>query len=192
MSDQPSSGAEFLQNVSQLLTELRELTTLFESHHGEPSLHDEGLTAALTPANITSSSSHGHEAASSSLNHQMCQSLYLASLIYVRAICHDIPFGDSINLDTIQLLRQTLRPTLLVGWRELPGALLWVLLVGMAAERDRGMGNMLAGYTSMICHCIGFRHWGAVREILQRFMAIEAKVDRRAASRVSRDRNGAC
>ena len=54
------------------------------------------------------------------------------------------------------------------------------------------MGNMLAGYTSMICHCIGFRHWGPVREILQRFMAIEAKVDKRAASRVSRDGNGAC
>ncbi|KAK3172394.1 hypothetical protein OEA41_005715 [Lepraria neglecta] len=182
-SYQLSEGSSLLQNLSQLLTEMQTLTSLFETHHGDASLHDTGITTALTPANESFYSDYCQE---TSINYQMYQSLYLAGLIYTRALSRDIPFGHPTNLSNMLLLRETLEPTLLVGWRDLPGALLWVLLVGTAAEREGGEGNALAVNLSSTCNCIGFRHWDTVREILQRFMAIEKKVDERA-SRASGD-----
>ena len=186
-SYQPSEGSSLLQNLSQLLSEMQTLTSLFETHLGDASLHDTGITAALTPAN---ESFYSGDCQKTSINYQMYQSLYLAGLIYTRALSHDIPFGHPTNLSNMLLLRETLEPTLLVGWRDLPGALLWVLLVGTAAEREGGEGNSLAVNLSSTCNCIGFRHWDTVREILQRFMAIEKKLDERA-SRASGDQNGA-
>ena len=186
-SYQPSEDSSLLQNLSQLLSKMQTLTSLFETHHGDASLHDTGITAALIPAN---ESFYSDDCRETSINYRMYESLYLASIIYTRALSRDIPFGHPTNLSNMLLLREALEPTLLVGWRDLPGALLWVLLVGTAAEREGGEGNALAVNLSSTCNCIGFRHWDTVREILQRFMAIEKKVDERA-SRASGDQNGA-
>ena len=171
----PSTNSSLSRNSFVLLSEMHELTRLFDNHRSEASLYDLGFRSferSLYP---------DHQAMTSdSIDDKMHQCLWLAGRIYTRTLTNDIPFGHPSNLATLGLLRKSLKPTLLGGWRDLPGALLWVLLVGTAAERDCREGNFLAGCLSSTCLYIGFRHWDAVRDILERFMAIEDKVDERA------------
>ena len=111
---------------------------------------------------------------------RMRQALRMTSRIYALALVHDVPFAHPSNRNALRILQRMLESTILVGWTDLPGALLWVLLVGAAAERGQGEGNILTAYLSTTCTYMGFRHWDAVREILVRFLAVEDQLDARA------------
>ena len=117
---------------------------------------------------------------------RMDRVLHLAAAIYGLALAYNRPFGHPENRKPLRLLQKLIESTILVGWKDLPGALLWALLVGTAAERDSGEEKIITRYLANICLYVGVRHWDAVKEILTKFLAIEDLLDERMG-RPSRD-----
>ncbi len=164
---------------------MRRLTRAFSDLDENSSLDQQGLRDSL--ASYTQDLYSPEQAIlTGTVEEKMSQALHITSRIYALALVHDVPFGHPNNRKALQILQQLLESTILVGWTDLPGTLLWVLLVGAASERDYGEGNIIVGYLSAICNYIGLRHWDAVREILVKFMAVEDKLDARAG-RPARD-----
>ena len=158
---------------------MRRLTRAFCDHDENSSLDQPGLRDSL--ASYTQDIYSPEQAIlTGTVEEKMNEAIHITCRLYALALLHDVPFGHSNNRKSLLILQQLLESTILVGWTELPGVLLWVLLVGAAAERDHGEGNVIAGYLAAVCNYIGMRHWDAVREILVTFLAIEDKLDARA------------
>ena len=158
---------------------MRRLTRAFTDHDENSSLDQQGLRDSL--ASYTQDLYSPEQAIlTGTMEEMMSEALHITSRIYALALLHDIPFGHPNNRKALQSLQQLLESTILIGWTDLSGALLWVLLVGAAAERDLGEGNIIAGYLTAICNYIGLRYWDPVREILETFLAVEDKLDARA------------
>ncbi len=158
---------------------MRRLTRAFSDHDEDSSLDQQGLRHSL--ASYTQDLYSPEQAIlTGTVEGKMSEALHITSRLYALALLHDVPFDHPNNRKALRILQQLLESTILVGWTNLPGVLLWVLLVGAAAERDQGEGNIIAGYLAAICTYIGLRHWDAVREILETFLAVEDKLDARA------------
>lgn len=161
---------------------MRRLTRAFCDHDEHSSLDQQGLRDSL--ASYTQDLYSPEQAIlTATVEEKMSEALHITSRIYTLALLHDVPFGHPNNRQALQILQQLLESTVLVGWTDLSGALLWVLLVGAAAERDQEEDHTIAGYLTAICNYIGLRHWDGVREILETFMAVEDKLDARAGRR---------
>ena len=158
---------------------MRRLTRAFSDHNGNSSLDQQGLRDSF-PSCTQDLYTPEQAVPTGTVEEKMSQALRITSRIYALALIHDVPFGHPSNRKALQLLQRLIESTILVGWTDLPGALLWVLLVGTALERDQGEGNILTAYLSTTCHYIGFRHWDLVRDTLVTFLAIEDKLDARA------------
>ncbi|KAK0510174.1 hypothetical protein JMJ35_007568 [Cladonia borealis] len=167
------------QRTSESIETMRRLTRAFCNHDENSSLDQPGLRDSLS--SYTQDIYSPEQAILiGTVEEKMSEAIYITCRLYALALLHDVPFGHSNNRKSLLLLQQLLESTILVGWTDLPGVLLWVLLVGAAAERDHGEGNVIAGYLAAVCNYIGMRHWDAVREILVTFLAIEDKLDARA------------
>ena len=157
---------------------MRRLTRAFSEHDENSSLDQQDLRDSL--ASYTQDLYLPEQSIfAGTLEEKISEALYITSRIYALALAYDVPFGHPRNRKALKTLQQLLESTILVGWTNLPGVLLWVLLVGAAAERDHGEGNIIAGYLAAICNYIGMRHWDAVREILITFLAVEDRLDAR-------------
>lgn len=178
-SSQTPSVLQSPQGTSEVIETMRQLTRAFCDQDENSSLDQQGLRDSL--ASYTQDIYSPEQAIlAGTVEEKMSEALHIACRLYALALLHDVPFGHPNNRKALQILQQLLESTVLVGWTDLPGVLLWVLLVGAAAERDHGEGNVIAGYLSAICNYIGMRHWDAVREILVTFLAVEDKLDARA------------
>ena len=179
-SPQNLSVPQSPQGTPQVIETMRRLTRAFSDHEENSGLDQQGLRDSLASYTQEDLYSPEQTILTGSVEEKMSEALHITSRMYVLALVHDVPFGHPNNRRALQILQQLVESTILVGWTDLPGALLWVLLVGTAAERDLGEGNIIAGYLSAICNYVGFRHWDAVREILITFLAVEDKLDGRA------------
>ena len=158
---------------------MRRLTHAFSDLNGNSSLDQQGLRDSF-PSCTQDLYAPEQAILTGTVEEKMSQALRITSRIYALALIHDVPFGHSSNRKALQHLQRLIESTILVGWTDLPGALLWVLLVGTALERDQKEGNILTAYLSTTCHYIGFRHWDLVRDTLMTFLAVEDKLDARA------------
>ena len=178
-SSQAPSVPQHPEGTSQVIEIMRRLTRAFSDHDEDPSLDQQDLRDSV--ASYTQDLYSPEQSIfTGTVEERISEAIHITSRIYTLALLHDVPFGHPRNLKALQTLQQLLESTILVGWTDLPGVLLWVLLVGAAAERDHGEGNVIAGYLAAICNYIGMRHWDAVREVLITFLAVEDKVDARA------------
>lgn len=158
---------------------MRRLTRAFSDHNENSSLDQQALRDSF-PSCTQDRYTPEQVILTGTVEGRMSQALCITSRVYALALVHDVPFGHPSNRKALQLLQRLVESTILVGWTDLPGALMWVLLVGTALERDQGEGNILTAYLSTTCHYIGFRHWDVVRDTLVTFLAIEDKLDARA------------
>lgn len=157
---------------------MRRLTRAFSDHKESSSLDLQGLRDSL-PSCTQDFHTPEQTILTGTVEERMSQALHITSRVYALALVHGVPFGHPSNRKALQPLQLLLESTILVGWTELPGALLWVLLVGTALERDQGEGNVLTAYLATTCNYIGLRHWDVVRDTLVTFLAIEDKLDAR-------------
>ena len=158
---------------------MRRLTRAFYDHDKDSSLDQPGLRDRLASCTQDIYSPQ-QTTLTGTVEEKMSEAIHITCRLYALALLHDVPFGHSNNRTSLLTLQQLLESTILVGWTDLPGVLLWVLLVGAAVERDHGEGNIIAGYLAAICNYIGMRYWDAVEEMLVTFLAIEDKLDTRA------------
>ena len=158
---------------------MRRLTRAFVDHNENSSLDQQGLRDSL-PSCTEDLYTAEQAMLTGTVGERMSQAIRITSRIYVLALVHNVPFAHPSNHKALRILQRLLVSTILVGWTDLPGALLWVLLVGAAAERGQGEGNIFPAYLSTTCTYMGFRHWDAVKEILVTFLAVEDKLDTRA------------
>ena len=105
----------------------------------------------------------------------------LAALIYFRAVVYSVPFNKPVNKPLLGRLRTSIQRSVLGGWDQAFGVLIWVLLVGTAAERQDPTPWVSAGFLSLTCCGVGVRHPHDVRSLLWKFRWIEKIVDERAA-----------
>lgn len=163
---------ELTAHTTQILNAMSDLTDIFQKTGPEATLANgsKGLRRCLE------SGSPGNDEP-----HEACR---LAGLIYFRALYQNIPFASSENTELMQALRTSLETIFVDGWNGVPGVLLWVLLVGTAAERTNTADVFLAGHLSISClSLVTLGH--DVSEILMRFLWLEKAVEGKA-SRFSR------
>lgn len=169
---------------------MRTVTALFEASEGAETIilnrkvakqcKDMETTIGLYPTiNFERLPSLGQAESNADLE----ESCRLASLIYYSALVDNIPFNSHLHIDTLDRLQKTVGRSVLGGWDHAPGLLLWVLLVGTAAERERGKDMFFAGHLSATCLCVGVRHFGDVRNTLVKFLWIENIIQGRGKER---------
>ena len=135
--------------------------------------------AASSPGSQSAASFQGGKDANH-IKDCLSEAIRLAGWIYYRALIRNVRFDDEVNLEDARNLKFYIEATAITGWTELPGALLWVLLVAAAALRSQPEGFVVSGHLSTSTLCVGVRHWLPVRRMLEKFMLIEALVDQNA------------
>ena len=170
---------------------MRTVTALFEASEGAETMilnskiatqcKDMERTIRLCP---TISFAHALSSGRAEINPNadLEESCRLASLIYFSALVDNIPFNSHLNKSTLDRLGKTIERSVLGGWNQAPGLLLWVLLVGTVAEREREDDMFFAGHLSTTCLCVGVRHFEDVRNMLVKFIWIQRMVQERARS----------
>ena len=101
-------------------------------------------------------------------------------MIFFRALYYNQPFASPDNFDTLQRLRASIEKTILGGWDHFAGILIWVLLVGTAAER-KSAELTFAEHLSKTCCAIGGRGAEDLKITLQKFIDVESLVEAKAA-----------
>ncbi|KAL8821925.1 MAG: hypothetical protein Q9191_007212 [Dirinaria sp. TL-2023a] len=180
---------ELAPSVLRILECMRTVTALFEASEGSETIilnckvakqckDMETIIGMCTNINFTRLSSSGQAESNADLE----ESCRLASLIYFSAMVDNIPFNSHLHMSTLDRLQKTVGRSVLGGWNHAPGLLLWVLLVGTAAERRRDKDMFFAGHLCTTCLCVGIRHFGDVRNMLVKFLWIEKTIRARAKS----------
>ena len=83
-------------------------------------------------------------------------------------------------MSLVERLRLQIERTVLGAWDRAPGILIWVLLVGTAAERNGTEKMLFAGHLSLVALCVGLRQYEDVRNMLAKFWCIERLVEKSA------------
>ena len=159
---------------------MHDLTQMFEESYLENSLGDSiymdrcsAIERSLNSRPFTTETRSKDD-----LTYEACR---LAALIYTRAILHNIPFGSPANSQIAQHLKFSLAGSILNGWNDIPGVLLWILLVGTAADRTDGGDAFFAGHLSTTSRCLLPLLYN-VQKFLKKFHWIESVVDDRATN----------
>lgn len=189
--DPPYRIRELTRPVLHILECMRTVTALLEASEGTETMilnseiakqcKDMETAIRLCPT-LGYAGLHLSSQAEVNRNADLEESCYLASLIYFSALVDNIPFNSHLNKSTLDRLRKTIGTSVPGGWDHAPGLLLWVLLVGTAAEREGEEDVFFAAHLSTTCLCVGVRHFGDVRNMLVKFLWVERIVQERARS----------
>ena len=163
----------------RILNNMHKLTCMFEY------LNNNAVTPVFDPSTMEASFKHLQPSSSpcrrtNYISDNLHESLRLTGWIYYRALVCNVPFSDNANLEDAVRLKITIEATVLTGWIDIPGALLWVLLVGTAALRGKPEGFVVSGHLSTSALCVGVRHWLPVRRMLEKFVVLEKMVEENA------------
>lgn len=164
----------------QILNGMRRLTHIFEAAYSQDILGDSVFIAqCVSIESHLDSFPPANDALSSLPGDHVYEACRVASLIYLRAIMHNIPFTNPANFPLMRDLRSALENSILHGWSGFPGALLWTLLIGAAAERMDSEEVFFAGHLSTTSKCIVLL-WNDVQTVLKKFLWIEGVMEERA------------
>jgi hypothetical protein len=129
----------FQKATTQLIQDMFDLTATLEAHQFEitPSqIQEAAIKRSQVRDRLLALSKHlvSHPPT----DDPIVQSAFLASIIYLRALIYLVPFRDPVNHRIVHLLKISLAQSMPMGlWHQLPGLLLWCLLVGGACVLDR-------------------------------------------------------
>lgn len=159
--------------IVKILNALFELTTTYKKT--DPRLSLENSASGRRFASL------GHLLKSAvSRNDPIYEACRLAGLIYFRALYYNIPFTSQENTIFMQDLRASIQATITEGWKGVPGALIWALLVGTAAGRSNADDMFLSGHLSTTCiSLVPFGH--DIAQLLKHFLLLERLVDEKAS-----------
>lgn len=159
--------------IVKILNALSELTTTFKKT--DPRM---GLEGSASGRRFASLGPHLKSAVSG--NDPIYEACRLAGLIYFRALYHNIPFTSQENTIFMQGLRESIQATITEGWKGVPGALIWVLLVGTATGRSNADDMFFPGHLSTTCiSLVPFGH--DIAQLLKKFLLLERLVDEKAS-----------
>lgn len=160
-------------SIVKILNALYELTTTFKKTDPRLSLENSASGRRFASLGL-------HLESAVSRNDLIYEACRLAGLIYFRALYHNIPFTSPENTIFTQDLQASLQTTITEGWNGVPGALIWVLVVGTAAKRSDTDVVFLAGHLSTTCiSLVPFGH--DVAQLLKQFLLLERLVDEKAS-----------
>lgn len=159
--------------IVKILDALYELTTTFQKMDPRLSLENSASGRRFASLGL-------HLELAVSRNDLIYEACRLAGLIYFRALYYNIPFASPENTVFMQDLRKSLQTTITEGWNGVPGALIWALLVGTAAERSDADEVFLAGHLSTTCiSLVPFGH--DIAHLLKKFLLLERLVEEKAS-----------
>ena len=172
--------SELRPDIVQILNDMHDLTQMFEETYTENSLAD-SIYMDRCVSIERSLDSLPFATDTHSKDDQIYEACRLAALIYFRALVHNVSFGSPINSQIMQNLRFSLASSILCGWNDVPGVLIWTLLVGTAADRSGTEDVFFAGHLSTTSRCLlPLLH--NVSKVLKKFLWIESVVDERRAN----------
>ena len=157
----------------KILNAMYELTTTFQKTDPRLSLENSASGRRFASLGL-------HLESAVSRNDPIYEACRLAGLIYFRALYHNIAFASPENTVFMQGLRASLQTTIAEGWNGVPGALIWALLVGTAAERSDADDVFLAGHLSTMCiSLVPFGH--NIAQLLKRFLLLERLAEEKSS-----------
>lgn len=167
-------------DIVQILNDMNEVTQMYEETYSENYLGDSAYLERCASIELSLNSRPLAADANNKDDHiyEACQ---LAALIYLRALLHNVTFGSPVNSRITHNLKASLASSILYGWNDIPGVLLWILLVGTAADRSNSEDAFFAGHLSSTAQCL-VPFLRNVQKILKKFYWIENVVDERATN----------
>ena len=174
----------FNTSIRDILYDVSDLTAILEQTHNIPSSSNPSIAPPSIAALLTKRTSIETRLVSlppasdpfknANYNDYIYESCRLAALIFLRATNYLIPFYDRTNQSLMRKLRSALEKSPLeTCWHNLPGALMWPLLVGGAAAlRDKERSFFMA-HLVRVAMCIGPFVWMDMQESIMKFLWIE-------------------
>lgn len=172
--------SELRPDIVQILNDMLSLTQMLEETYPETNIADSAYVDQCASIEHDLESMPFMTDTDSKADH-IYEACRLAALIYLRALVHNIPFGNLANSQLMQTLRFSVSSSIFDEWNEIPGVLLWVLLVGTAAARNSTENVFFAGQLSTTSRCL-LPLLCNVQKVLQKFMWVESVVDDRATN----------
>jgi len=112
------------------------------------------------------------------------EAVRLASLVYSRAILHDIKLSQSCRPDAISALLEATSRISLQKWKEMPGIWLFILLVANAGARFTKEGRLSRALTRICSFSIALRDWQALVNLIESFLAVQKWIAERGRGRL--------
>ncbi|KAI9760627.1 MAG: hypothetical protein M1835_000139 [Candelina submexicana] len=169
----------FNTSIRDILYDVSDLTAILEQTHNTSPSSDPSISALLAKRTSIENRLLSLPPASDPFknpryNDYIYESCRLASLIFLRATNYLVPFCDRSNQSLMRKLRAALEKSELDNcWHNLPGALMWPLMVGAAAAlRDRERSFFMA-HLVRVAMCIGPFVWMDIQESIMKFLWIE-------------------
>ncbi|KAI9717674.1 MAG: hypothetical protein M1812_004619 [Candelaria pacifica] len=170
----------FNTSIRDILYDISDLTAILEQTHNILPSADPHISSLLAKRTSIENRLLSLPPASDPFNNpryndHIYESCRLSSLIYLRATNYLVPFHDRSNQSLMRKLRSALQKSDLDScWHNLPGALMWPLLVGAAAalraSRER---SFFMAHLVRVALCIGPFVWLDMQHSIMKFLWIE-------------------